>query len=435
MALRLRENYTLENDTPIRNDLDFLNQSVQRIINDNKKLKEDLHLAIPYVCERYLLSLFDDNEILREDDVTHFLSHYDFTFPNKFFIVIHSTLNFQEGFFETHSKAEYNAICQGSFLIANEAFSTIENRYVFSVAVNQICVILNIPTPSEKSKLAASILKYHKSLDVNDDMMIVHSGVGNLYEGLNGLKKSYNEARQANSQIIYMTTSMVRTYSPQDENITSSHYSIEEDNQMINFLLQGNKEKVLSHYDRIINKNIEEHIGCHGLKELYLQLYNTAVRVINRKHLNIYDIMGEDYINISSQVGDLPVDELYHYIKKVFLKTIDLYAKSNEVHDIANIKQYLDTHYNHEIYLDAIAEHFGKSAKYMSKYIKKVLGISFQDYISSLRIEKSKELLLNTKNSISSIAEEVGFNSRHPFIRKFKILEGVTPTEYRKLHR
>lgn len=437
VALHLRENYIADkdNDQIIKNDLDYLNQNVQLIVSDIVKLKKDLSLAIPYVCERYLLSLFDDNEILKDEEVTDFLAQYDFSFPNNAFVVVQSTLDFQKNFFETHSKTEYNAICQSNLIIANEAFSYIDNRYVFSPAINQISVILNLPDDYNKSDITSSIMKYHESLDIDDAMMIVHSGVGRVYEGLNGLKDSYTEALQAQSQITYLTTSMIRIYTNADDNISSSYYTIEEENHLINFLLQGNTQKVKEHYDSIIEKNIKHQIGTHAMKELYLQLYNTAVRVINRRNLNIYDLMGNSYINISSHVGNLHIEALHSYVQDVFIKTVEINTKNNLTTDLSNLKQYLDTHYTDEIYLDSIAEHFGKSANYMSKFIKKTLGVPFQDYIASLRIDKSKELLLSTKKSIVSISSEVGFNSRHPFIRKFKILEGVTPTEYRKLHK
>lgn len=435
VALSLRENYLSEKNITIDNDLDFLTQNVQLILSDMLKLKEELSLAIPYVCERYLLSLFDNNDMLHEEEVTDFLAQHGVSFPNKNFIVVHSTLNFDEDFFNIHSKTEYNAICQGSLLIANEYFSTIKDRYIFSVSANQVCVILNLAENFDKSEIGSSILKYHDSLDINDRMLTIHSGVGQLYEGLNGLKQSYNEALQASGQLTYITSSMIRTYSATDQHTSSSTYVIEEENKMINYLLQGNKDMVLNQFQSIIDKNIANNINTHSLKDLYLQLYNTAIRVINRRHLNIYDIMGESYINISSNIDKLKVDELDNYLIEVFGRTIEATSKTNDTNDIANIRQYLDAHFTEELYLDSLADKFGKSSNYVSKYIKKNLGVSFQSYISTLRIQKAKELLSNSSKSIVAIAEEVGFNSRHPFIRKFKILEGITPSEYRKLNR
>ena len=71
----------------------------------------------------------------------------------------------------------------------------------------------------------------------------------------------------------------------------------------------------------------------------------------------------------------------------------------------------------------------------MSKLLKKALGIPFKQYITNLRILKSKELLTDSDETIENIALKIGFNSRNTFIRAFKLLEGITPSEYRKNHK
>ena len=70
---------------------------------------------------------------------------------------------------------------------------------------------------------------------------------------------------------------------------SSPHYTIAEENHLINYLLQGNSPKVLESFNKIIDNNTKYNLSENSLKELYLQFYNTAIRVINRKNLNIYD--------------------------------------------------------------------------------------------------------------------------------------------------
>jgi len=62
---------------------------------------------------------------------------------------------------------------------------------------------------------------------------------------------------------------------------------------------------------------------------------------------------------------------------------------------------------------------------------KKITGINFTDYLSRVRIEKAKNLLLNRNLRISEIAYEVGFQSLTHFNRVFKKITGQSPTEYR----
>ena len=71
------------------------------------------------------------------------------------------------------------------------------------------------------------------------------------------------------------------------------------------------------------------------------------------------------------------------------------------------------------------------SVRYFCKVFKNYTGITFVEYLTRLRIEKSKSLLLNPHKRISEVAFEVGFESLTQFNRSFKKHTGMTPTEFR----
>lgn len=60
------------------------------------------------------------------------------------------------------------------------------------------------------------------------------------------------------------------------------------------------------------------------------------------------------------------------------------------------------------------------------------MGVNFNDFINSYRIDAAKFLLNNTDKKIEQISNETGFNSQQNFIRVFKKIEGVAPGQYRK---
>ena len=62
---------------------------------------------------------------------------------------------------------------------------------------------------------------------------------------------------------------------------------------------------------------------------------------------------------------------------------------------------------------------------------EKATGLNFTDYVSRVRIEKAKNLLLNPHLRVSEIAYEVGFQSLTHFNRVFKKIIGQSPTNYR----
>lgn len=98
---------------------------------------------------------------------------------------------------------------------------------------------------------------------------------------------------------------------------------------------------------------------------------------------------------------------------------------------IIKAKEYINEHQAEKLPLRQVAKAVNTSAFYFCKLFKKVTGINYTDYLSRVRIEKSKNLLLNPNLRVSEIAFEVGFQSLTHFNRVFKRILGQSPTEYR----
>jgi AraC-like DNA-binding protein len=98
---------------------------------------------------------------------------------------------------------------------------------------------------------------------------------------------------------------------------------------------------------------------------------------------------------------------------------------------ITRAKEYIQEHQTENLRLGHVAKVCNTSTFYFCKMFKKVTGINFTDYLSRVRIEKSKNLLLNPNLRVSEIAFEVGFQSLTHFNRVFKKILGQSPTEYR----
>jgi AraC-like DNA-binding protein len=84
-----------------------------------------------------------------------------------------------------------------------------------------------------------------------------------------------------------------------------------------------------------------------------------------------------------------------------------------------------------ELGIEPVAAHVNLGRSSFSKLFNEKLGISFPQYIASLRIEKAKELLKGTNLQISEIAFQVGFESVSHFNRTFKKALGITPRAFR----
>lgn len=81
-----------------------------------------------------------------------------------------------------------------------------------------------------------------------------------------------------------------------------------------------------------------------------------------------------------------------------------------------------------------ICAEFKFSASYLSKLVRRETGFGVVELIHSVRLERAKELLLTTTMPVQEVAEASGFASRWTFIRAFKNLEDMNPSEYRERH-
>jgi transcriptional regulator GlxA family with amidase domain len=79
-----------------------------------------------------------------------------------------------------------------------------------------------------------------------------------------------------------------------------------------------------------------------------------------------------------------------------------------------------------------IAEAVGVSKNYLSEIFRHELGLSPWDYLTRLRLQKAKELLCSTGDSITTVAAQTGFDDSAYFSRVFRKNTGMSPQEYRQ---
>lgn len=122
-----------------------------------------------------------------------------------------------------------------------------------------------------------------------------------------------------------------------------------------------------------------------------------------------FGILADEFDKIKSEKYDNLVNDIYHIIEREY--------------------------HNPILSPDFIAYEVGMSSKYISLLFKKHSQWSLSDYIKDFRLEKSKERLIASEDSIDVILEQSGFTSRGNFYSLFKKKYGMTPNDYRLKNR
>ena len=96
------------------------------------------------------------------------------------------------------------------------------------------------------------------------------------------------------------------------------------------------------------------------------------------------------------------------------------------------ITRYLQEHLAEEVSLSVLAEVFHLNPQYISQLFKNEIGVGFLAYLTNIRMEKAKKLLLSTSLSVADVAEQSGYADYRVFTKVFKKSEGSTPSQYRR---
>lgn len=107
-------------------------------------------------------------------------------------------------------------------------------------------------------------------------------------------------------------------------------------------------------------------------------------------------------------------------------------GEQREERPIHGITRYLQEHLAEEVSLSVLAEEFHLSAQYISQLFKNEIGVGFLAYLTNIRMERAKQLLLSTPLSIAEVSEQSGYGDYRVFTKVFKKSEGITPSQYRR---
>jgi len=99
---------------------------------------------------------------------------------------------------------------------------------------------------------------------------------------------------------------------------------------------------------------------------------------------------------------------------------------------ITKVIDWLRQHLEENVSVSGLAEVAGLSTSYFRRWFHREVGSSPSDYVTQLRIERSKQLLTQTDQSITKIAMELGYNTSAYFTAVFHRETGMTPTEFRR---
>lgn len=143
-----------------------------------------------------------------------------------------------------------------------------------------------------------------------------------------------------------------------------------------------------------------------------------------------------DYINKVIQIDNQ--QDLCVWLSNAMNDFIELVYSIQDKKRVSQIRpaiDYIKQHYKEQISLDEVAHSAHLSVSRLSHIFKEQTGLTIIDYVTKVRIEYAKELLISTNKNCTEICFDTGYNNQSYFTRTFKEVSGVTPRQFREMNR
>ncbi|MFT4145999.1 MAG: response regulator [Mobilitalea sp.] len=183
----------------------------------------------------------------------------------------------------------------------------------------------------------------------------------------------------------------------------------------------------------LVTKNESENLSKEINVCIYYTLMNTLENFILSRDFEVREIW-----NISDSTfvfsRDCSLRDMMDFVQKLSCIAAEKMKEHNRNRnrlEVGKIKKYLEEHYTEGITLEQIASNYFVSKEYLSKAFKLSVGKGFSEYLTELRMERAKELILDYKIPLKDVGELVGYVDQAHFYKTFKKFFGKTPGEIR----
>lgn len=289
-------------------------------------------------------------------------------------------------------------------------------------------------------KLVVEIAGEIKDKILENLMLTITIGIGSTIYDTEKLNDSYHEASKALSYKETLGDGEIILFSELEQTAQIPiKYPEELEERLTQNMLHADLDKSL-----MVLKDIfaflrnQKHVHRPLLQIFSMQILNAIMKLILELELQETDVFvnGGDFSMMCSLLLKAQNEsECKMIFKDVISRFCDcVNEKRNPASNtkVAEMIDYIEKNFSDAISVDSIADEVGLNRCYAGRLFKQFTHINIVDYINQVRINKAVELFNQTDMKVFEIAEKVGFNNTHYFIKIFKKFMNMTPGQYKE---
>lgn len=200
-------------------------------------------------------------------------------------------------------------------------------------------------------------------------------------------------------------------------------------------ILNCNGSEIIHYLNSSFRQLIHNDMTPDAVYTFAIEFITSLLRIIRTQKISISAIFEDETLLLQTIHGFNDIMVLKQWLEDKIIAVISTIEQQNAVKFsivIKDLLHYIDLHYNEGLSLKDYSRTIHYNPIYLGRLFKSETGEVFSDYVTKVRIEKSKELLKNSRLNINEISLSVGFSNPNYYCRIFKNLVGKTPSEFRK---
>lgn len=322
----------------------------------------------------------------------------------------------------------------------------LEYVFEFQCGVEGWAFLLMADNEEQMSERVKELSKDLEEIMKNYSTIAYFGGIGQPVARLRELEESFREAERAlaarftmelNRIISVEDIRMAQNVDTLDDIEITSFGEIEKTRTMLEkFLNNGAEDEIDEFVDVYINELPEENLKSVLMRQYIIMDAYIVMMSFCEKIEGIEGEMQAQSEELKNSMKTIQtLEEIKNYIRMLLKKIIGVRdtISGRRYSDIIEIAkdQIRKTYMSDEISLNTIAAEVGMSPSYFSSIFSKEMGKTFVEYLTEIRMDRAKELLMCSSMKTSEIGYEVGYKDPHYFSYIFKKTQNCTPKEFR----
>lgn len=322
----------------------------------------------------------------------------------------------------------------------------LEYVFEFQRGVEGWAFLLMADNEEQMSERVKELSKDLEEIMKNYSTIAYFGGIGQPVARLRELEESFREAERAlaarftmelNRIISVEDIRMAQNVDTLDDIEITSFGEIEKTRTMLEkFLNNGAEDEIDEFVDVYINELPEENLKSVLMRQYIIMDAYIVMMSFCEKIEGIEGEMQAQSEELKNSMKTIQtLEEIKNYIRMLLKKIIGVRdtISGRRYSDIIEIAkdQIRKTYMSDEISLNTIAAEVGMSPRYFSSIFSKEMGKTFVEYLTEIRMDRAKELLMCSSMKTSEIGYEVGYKDPHYFSYIFKKTQNCTPKEFR----